>query len=937
MTHATPHQEHPEPKYLHPVKADWRFVAQRRSRRAFGDLRGRLLKNFLKARAGFPTYLVKPAAIPAIVALVIVILGAFLAEQENNKVYQQSQRENVFNQVNLIRSRLEGNIRSNIQLVRGLVSTIAAEPNMSQQRFSQLAGHLFLSQNQLRNVAGAPGLIISLMYPLGGNESVVGLDYNEIELQRAAALRARDTGQLILAGPVDLIQGGKGLIGRFPVFLGHESNELGDEASPEFWGIVSAVLDIERIYQDSGIVADLPLEVAISGQDATGPDGALFYGPKSVLDANPVTVEIELPHGAWQIAAVPKGGWSITPNNLWGIRSFALLAAALVIAPALMSGMLIGERHEHMRELKTSERALQRVSRRLELALRTSQIGVWELDITNKKLFWDRRMHELYGVEKNKVTYEDWKNSLHPDDVESAEKDFEEALAEKRNYNSNFRIVSANGQMRTIRSMGSLETDALGNVRIVGVNWDISEDVQLNEQLRHANRQTEARNTELEVAKAHIEHNALHDSLTGLPNRRYLDEVLSGNNKIIPGHMKISGLLHIDLDRFKQINDTLGHAAGDAMLKHSARVLRTNVRSTDFVARIGGDEFVVVCTSDTDRAYLESMAARIVTKMQQPLIYKKQECRCGVSVGIASGASAPGNPQQLLVNADIALYRAKNAGRNGYQFFSKDLHQVAINTKRTADEILSGIEQNQFITHYQGQFDAQTYAITGVEALARWQHPEKGLLPPDSFIEIAEDINVMATIDRMVLEQALAQMKRWHRSGLDIPTVSVNVSARRLRDEGLIDGLNQLDIRPGMLIFELVESIFLDDGDDLAAWNIDQIKELGIDIELDDFGTGYTSVLSLMRLRPTRLKIDRQLIQPIEHSSAQRELVRSIIKIGASLGIDAVGEGVESMEQARILASLGCQSLQGFVFARPMSGRSFSRFARKNQKNIIAA
>jgi EAL domain-containing protein (putative c-di-GMP-specific phosphodiesterase class I) len=290
-----------------------------------------------------------------------------------------------------------------------------------------------------------------------------------------------------------------------------------------------------------------------------------------------------------------------------------------------------------------------------------------------------------------------------------------------------------------------------------------------------------------------------------------------------------------------------------------------------------------------------------------------------------------------MINADIALYRAKNAGRNRYEFFSVELHQAAVNTKQLADEILTGLEQKQFLPHYQPQFDAKTHEITGVEALARWQHPKRGLLLPDDFIAVAEDLNVMATIDKVILEQSLAQMRRWHRADVKVPRIAVNVSARRLQDEQLIEGLKKLKIEPGMLTFELVESVFLDESDDLVAWNIDQIKELGIDIEIDDFGTGYASIVSLMQLQPKRLKIDRQLVDPIDKSASQREMVRSIVQIGNALGIEAIGEGVETVEQSRILRDLGCQLLQGYVFAKPMSSRAFSRFARNWQKRTDAA
>jgi EAL domain-containing protein (putative c-di-GMP-specific phosphodiesterase class I) len=251
-----------------------------------------------------------------------------------------------------------------------------------------------------------------------------------------------------------------------------------------------------------------------------------------------------------------------------------------------------------------------------------------------------------------------------------------------------------------------------------------------------------------------------------------------------------------------------------------------------------------------------------------------------------------------------------------------------VRTKRVADEILHGLEQQEFLPWYQPQFDAHSLAVVGVEALVRWRHPAGGILPPSAFLEVAEDLSVVATLDRMVLEQALIQFEVWQAAGIEVPRISVNVSARRLQDEGLIDSLKGLNIRPGTVSFELVESIFLDESEDVVAFNIDQIKDLGIDIEIDDFGTGYASIVSLLKLKPKRLKIDRQLILPIVEAPRQRQLVQSIIDIGRSLGVEVVGEGVETPEHALILRDLGCDILQGFAFSKPLNAGAFAEFVK---------
>jgi len=868
--------------------------------------------------------------LPAILALFVIVLAGAYAESQNRTVHDHDARASVLNELSLIRAKLEGNVNGNIQLVRGLVATLSTEPSMSQSRFSELASALLDSDSQLRSIAAAPGLVVRIFYPVEPNRALYGLDYTRNEAQREAAFRARDTGKLVFAGPVDLVQGGgQGFIGRFPVFITEA------DRSRTFWGIVSAVIDARALYRDSGLLSrELPIDVAIVGRDALGAKGDMFYGRQEVLDDHPVTVDVVVPSGTWRLSAIPKGGWPTTPPNVWGLRLLMLLAGALIMVPIVLSGRLIDERTRHVGELKEREQELQRLSRRLELALQSSKIGVWELNVENESLVWDDRMNEIYGYPADGTPRSniDWARRVHPDDLAAVEAQLPGPPGSGIVSETEYRLVLPDGEVRHIHESSRAYQDPGEPLKFVGVNWDITSEVALREKLKRANMLTEARNAELEAAKARIEFNSLHDSLTGLPNRRYLDEALAQHVERFESAGERAALLHIDLDRFKQINDTLGHAAGDAMLIHAATILKANVLPGDFVARVGGDEFVVIRTGSRETATddwnsgLATTANDIITQMHEPVTFKGHECRFGVSIGIASDMEGPASPADLLIHADIALYRAKSRGRNRYQFFNEALQSEIVTTKRVADEILSGLDRNEFVAYYQPQFDAVTHAVIGVEALARWKHPVHGLLAPHAFIKTAEELNVLATIDRIILEQTMVRMQEWDALGIGVPKASVNVSARRLHDDELIRSLGKLDLKPGRLSFELVESIFLDENDELVTWNVEQIKALGIDVEIDDFGTGHASIVSLLKLQPSRLKIDRQLIMPVVRSAAQRKLVGSIIDIGKSLGINVLAEGVETMEHARVLKELGCNGLQGYAFARPMSAAELKTF-----------
>jgi len=860
--------------------------------------------------------------LPVLLALLMVAVAGIFIDRQSQSIAEQRMRSEVLGQLSIIRAKLEGNISSDIQLVRGLVSTISIQPTMSPAYFQDLAARLFEEDSQLRSISVAPDLVIAMTYP-AENSRNIGFDYRTNPVQWNAVKEVVDTGRLVLAGPVDLVQGGTGFVARFPVYVG-------EGADRRFWGIVAAVIDIDRLYRDSGLYdPDLPIEVAIAGLDGKGHNGALFYGRD--LDAEePVEAYVALPTGSWKLTAIPRQGWAQDSFNAWLLRGLIVLAGGLVILPIFTTHRMVELRHRHIAQLRTRERELAALTDRLDLALQTSQVGIWDLDLESGAEYWDARTNELYGLPRDAAprTYEQWKSIVHPDDIERSEVEFKSMIATGR-YEAVYRIRLEDGTVRHVRSMAMLNKVPGEPDRVLGVNWDITRDVALNEDLRRAEQMTAARNAELEAAKIRIEHNALHDSLTGLPNRRYLDEKLQEQAR--HGYHGSGGiaLLHIDLDRFKQINDTLGHAAGDAMLIHASRVLRENCRPTDFVARIGGDEFVLVSEAGEEDSCLAPLAESIVQAMRKPAHHEGHECRIGVSVGLATARGTDIDVKQLLINADIALYRAKARGRNRYEFFSAALQAEVIGTKRRADEILKGLDTNAFIAHYQPQFDARTHDVVGVEALARWNHPTQGLKTPDSFMSIAEELSVVSSIDRIVLEQALRDLERWQAMGLVVPRASVNVSQRRLHDEDLVQSLRELHIEPGRIAFELVESIYLDESDGIVGWNIDRIKELGIDIEIDDFGTGYASIVSLQKLHPRRLKIDRQLVDPILTEPAQRRLLASIVDIGKSMDIEIVAEGVETMEHAAILRDLGCDILQGYAFARPMDRYALEDFLRR--------
>jgi diguanylate cyclase (GGDEF)-like protein/PAS domain S-box-containing protein len=571
-------------------------------------------------------------------------------------------------------------------------------------------------------------------------------------------------------------------------------------------------------------------------------------------------------------------------------------------------------------ERKATENEMERISRHLKVALEASQVGVFEVDFDAGETIWDNRMCEIYEVDPATPVKIGglWETLVHPDDLARVDTNVSNKIRELQPFSEEYRIVRADGSLRYVRARSLPFVDEDGRKKMIGVNWDVTADVQLRNELERARMLAEARACELEEARLSIEHNAMHDYLTDLPNRRYLDTILERRTLAADRTGPGIAVLHIGLDRFKQINDTLGHRAGDVMLKHVADMLRRNLKTNEFIARIGGDEFVLLSPFNGNTRKIASIADRLVKELRKPVLYDGQECRFGASIGIACGMDPNFDYKQLLLNADMALYNAKKSGRNRYDFFSSDTQDWLINTKRVSDEILTALERDEFVPYYQLQFDAHTLDISGVETLARWNHPVEGILAPDKFLDIAEDLDVVAAIDGVILEKAIIDFKRWRVNGLPIPKVSVNVSARRLHDPLLAKTLDGLKMEPGTLSFELLESIFLDDSNEIALSNLQKLRTLGIDIEIDDFGTGHASIISLLKVNPTTLKVDRELVKLAPQSIEQRKLLGSIIDIGHSLGIKVIAEGVETADHIRILQDLNCDSLQGYALCRPL-------------------
>ena len=429
----------------------------------------------------------------------------------------------------------------------------------------------------------------------------------------------------------------------------------------------------------------------------------------------------------------------------------------------------------------------------------------------------------------------------------------------------------------------------------------------------------------LSLANQELTHLALHDTLTGLPNRTLLADRIQQAMQAVNEKGGCFALMFIDLDGFKPVNDAFGHHMGDQLLREVGLRLREDLRSQDTLARIGGDEFVLlVRLTQPDDAL--RLAERQVGLVNRAFKVAEHELKISASVGIAIFPGNGGNPQELLMNADAAMYHAKGMGKNGYSFFDVSMNTNARKQLQLLQDLRNAVEQQQFCLHYQPKFDAVSGIPVGAEALLRWEHPQQGLLLPATFIELAEKTGLIIPIGEWVLNEACRQMRLWYAQGYEDWRIAVNLSALQFCHAGLVksvaSALDRHQLPANSLTLEITETTAMSDAD-ASMTVLQQLSDMGVDLSIDDFGTGYSSLMYLKRLPANELKIDRGFVRDLEHDGDDAAIVSAIVALGHALGLRIVAEGVETDVQQNFLTRLGCNSLQGYLLGHPLPAERF--------------
>jgi len=414
---------------------------------------------------------------------------------------------------------------------------------------------------------------------------------------------------------------------------------------------------------------------------------------------------------------------------------------------------------------------------------------------------------------------------------------------------------------------------------------------------------------------------AQYDPLTNLPNRRCLAQCLEEAIAHAARDGGRAAVMFIDLDRFKNINDMLGHGVGDQLLVQAAKRLLACARTDDVVARLGGDEFAVVLPAAADDGIAAAIAGRIIDALAQPFYLAGQQLFVSASVGIATYPENGRDAETLLKNADTAMYGAKNGGRNNYQFYVAEMHESAAQRVQTETQLRLALERGEFLLHYQPKLDLATGAISGFEALLRWHHPQRGLVPPLEFIDILEDTGLILPVGEWVIGEACRQLKAWQAQGVGVAPVALNLSARQLQQADLAGAVERIvhgaGVDPALLEFELTESMLMADPEG-AVEILTRIKALGMRLSVDDFGTGYSSLAYLKRFPLDALKIDRTFVRDLPDDPDDAAITKAVIRLAHSLNLKVVAEGVETMAQLRELELYDCDEIQGYYVSRPL-------------------
>ena len=800
-------------------------------------------------------------------------------------------------------------LKSNIERALSSTHTVAALINQGNgvvKNFETVASGILPLYPGVIELAIAPRGIIQDAAPLKGNERALGLNLFEAENQKKESVLAKETQKLTLAGPLELVQGGIGLVGRLPIF--------NDEKNPDsFWGFALAVIDISKSIDKQKIG---PIEETFAYEvwrihPDTKAKQTILKSSRTVLQ-NPVEYDFEVPNGTWTM--------SLEPHIGWGEGGFILLFREII---ALIFSLLLASMSRLLIELRVAKLKLEKrvdettntsllLKKQLDTLLDTIPDLIWLKDTQGMYLFCNRAFERFFGAKEEQIVgksdydFVDKKTAdfFKTHDMIAIDTNEPVVNEDELHFNEDGYV----GYFETIKAPFYNDKNEL--VGVLGISRDISK-----------RRENEEK----------IEQLQYFDALTSLPNKTLLRLRIEHDINISKRKKEKVAILFLDIDHFKHVNDTLGHALGDEMLIEVSKRLKILLRQEDTLSRQGGDEFVIVLPGVKPDG-IAHVAKKVLQAIEQPLQCHDHELIITASLGIALYPDDGVDIETLFRCADAAMYMAKQNGRNTHCFFTAELQTHSSRLLVLENALRFAHLRGELSLHYQPQMSLVDETIVGVEALLRWNHPTLGSISPSEFIPIAEESGQILLIGEWVLRSAMMRMKQWMDMGIPPLCVAVNLSAIQFHHEHLSSLvqtiMDEVQLPAWLLELELTESVAAQNPE-RAIETMRVLHEKGIRLAIDDFGTGYSSLSYLKRFRVTKLKIDQSFIRDISVDSDDRAIVRTIITLAKSLGLKTIAEGVETNEQLEFLKEQGCDEAQGYYFSKPLCIEDFEAFMRQ--------
>lgn len=577
-------------------------------------------------------------------------------------------------------------------------------------------------------------------------------------------------------------------------------------------------------------------------------------------------------------------------------------------------GQVVDSFNRMLTVIEHEDAKLRESEEKFRLISASSKVGIFQLDNEGNCVYTNDELSRITGITQEEILRSNWLSAIHPDDALVIETKWKTMLSDQQPINISCRLI--NDQTKWVNGhIGLLKKSDSSSAGFLGTLNDI---------------------TEVKTAQVQLEQMAFYDTLTGLANRRLfrnrLEHVLNNINR---DGTKL-GLILLDLDHFKNINDSLGHDSGDLLLTTVADRLQQCVRATDTVARLGGDEFAIILHAVNGSISISQVVQKTLDSIKEPIAIAETEIRITASAGVALAPDDGNQAEVLTKNADLALYRAKDQGRDNYQFFTNEMNTQLIEHLKLREDLRQAVDANEFTLVYQPQVDITTGYLVGIEALIRWNSSKRGFVSPLDFIPAAEDTGLILPIGRWVIDAACKELRNLNDKELvdNKILMTVNLSVKQFQDEGLVsyiqEKLKEYDLSPSQFELELTESLLMENLE-LVVAKLEEIKQLGVIISIDDFGTGYSSLGYLKRLPVNIVKVDRSFVMDIPNDQDDMEITAAVIAMAHSLNYEVVAEGVETVEQLDFLRSCGCDYGQGYLFSKPIDSEELAIFCTSNK------